>query len=191
MPVVTVDEPHLMPIVLPGQTTQMQITLRNHGLIAAEQVQVRVPNDPDFIITPLIDMIPILPAKSSVTIPITIRYRDTSPLLASLNASAAKGVREVGDLSALSSDVPILTEGWAGVLSKCLGIDTIYTYECRNGQWVSLPPVRVDAIACGEDIGAAAGSLGETILDPTNANAANLSDQDIANIAAYIASQGK
>ena len=57
---------------------------------AAEQVQVRVPNDPDLIITPLIDYIPILPAQSSVTIPITIRLRDDSPMAAQMAAASAQ-----------------------------------------------------------------------------------------------------
>ena len=173
MPVVTVDEPRLMPIVIPGQTTQMQITLRNHGLIAAEQVQVRVPNDPDLIITPLIDYIPILPAKSSVTVPITVRMREGSPMAASLAASAANGVRPTSDISALGSDIPIVAEGWGNAIAKCLGIDTVYTYECQNGQWVSVP-VKLDAIFCAEDIAGAGSSLLEHISDPTRANAASL-----------------
>jgi len=173
MPVVTVDEPRLMPIILPGQTTQMQITLRNHGLIAAEQVQVRVPDDPDLIITPLIDYIDILPAQSAVTIPITIRLREGSPLAAQMAAASAEGVRPVSDISALSSDIPLISQGWGNTIAKCLGIDTIYTYECKNGQWVSVP-IKLDAVFCGEDIYSAGNSLLEHIADPTKANAANL-----------------
>jgi hypothetical protein len=83
MPVVVTDTPRLMPLILPGETTHMEITLTNVGLIQAENLHLRVPqNDPDLIITPLIDVIGVLPAKSSVTIPITIRMREDSPLLA-------------------------------------------------------------------------------------------------------------
>ncbi len=35
-PVVTVDQPLIVPLVFPGEVTQMEITLTNHGLIAAQ-----------------------------------------------------------------------------------------------------------------------------------------------------------
>src|SRR4030095_14621836 len=36
-----------------------------------------IPNDPNYIITPLIDEIGVLPAKTTMTIPVTIRHRAT------------------------------------------------------------------------------------------------------------------
>ncbi|MCS6855442.1 MAG: hypothetical protein NZ523_11930, partial [Elioraea sp.] len=175
MPVVTVDEPRLMPIIVPGQTTQMQITVRNHGLIQAEQVQVRVPDDPDLVITPLIDVIPVLPAKSAVTIPISIRLREGSPLAAQLAAcQETLTVLTGSDLVPLSEvGLRALPQGWAGALAKCLGLETIYRYECRGGQWVSVP-VSLNPLFCGEDVYGAWGSLREWISDPTKANAASL-----------------
>src|SRR5690606_967300 len=39
-PVVTVDQPLIVPLVFPGEVTQMEITLTNHGLIAAQGLQL-------------------------------------------------------------------------------------------------------------------------------------------------------
>ncbi len=171
MPVVTVDEPRLMPIVLPGQTTQMQITLRNHGLIQAEKVQIKVPEDPDYIFTPLIDYIDVLPAQSAVTIPITVRMREGNTLAA--RAASEGGLLRASELSALSSDVPISPEGWGSTIAKCLGIETVYAYVCDGEKWQKVG-VKVDVVGCGEDIKDAGKSLLEHIADPTKANAASL-----------------
>lgn len=76
-PVVTVDDPFIMPLVIPGRTTQVEVSVTNHGLIAANDVQIQFPdNDPNYIIEPLIDVIGELPAKSTVTIPVLIRQRE-------------------------------------------------------------------------------------------------------------------
>jgi hypothetical protein len=77
IPNVVVETPFIMPLVVEGQTTQFDVKLRNEGLIAANGVRINVPNHPDYIITPLVDEIGVLPAKTSVTIPVTIRHRGT------------------------------------------------------------------------------------------------------------------
>lgn len=149
MPVVTVDEPFIMPVVFPGYETPFNITLRNHGLINAEQIHVVMPDDPDFIITALIDEIPILPAKSEVTIPCTIRFRNPGePLSASC-----------GDLE---------PSGHASAIMKCLGIDTLYTDKCEKGQWVSVPVQVQAAVGCAENVKDAFGSVGEFLATHTN-----------------------
>ena len=147
MPVVTVDEPFMMPMVLPGYTTQFNITLRNHGLINAEQVQVQVPDDPDYIITPLITEIPVLAAKSEVTIPCTIRLSDAA--LAKLNASS-------GDLQ---------SAGAVSALTKCLGLGVVYTYECIDGKWQQVPVQLAATVGCLEGFQDAAGSVAEYLLE--------------------------
>jgi len=106
--VVTLDKPFTMPLVIPGHESQINFTLRNHGLIAAEQVKIIVPEDPDFIFTPLISEIPVLAAKSEITIPVTIRLRDGS----ALNSSTVGG-----DLSANSI---------SSVLASCIGVNFEY-----------------------------------------------------------------
>jgi hypothetical protein len=147
MPVVTVDEPFIMPWIIPGYETQFNITLRNHGLINAEHVQIQVPNDPDYVITPLISELPVLAAKSEATIPCTIRLSEAG--LAKLAASG-------GGVSA---------SGPGSALIKCLGMGTIYTYECRNGQWVQVPIRLAPTVGCLEGIKDAAKSIPEYLAE--------------------------
>src|SRR5439155_17719695 len=64
--------------VLPGQTTQFEIRLRNNGLIALKKVRVPVPSHPSLIITPLVTEIEELPAQTSLTVPVTIRAATSS-----------------------------------------------------------------------------------------------------------------
>lgn len=77
IPVVTIDNPLLMPLVVRGQDTQMEVRLTNHGLIAAERVSVIVPEHPDYEVIPLIEAIDVLPAKSSMSIPVLVRAKPT------------------------------------------------------------------------------------------------------------------
>ena len=78
IPNVVVEQPFLMPFVIEGATNQFNIKIRNEGLIAANGVRIDVPQDPRYIITPLVEEIGVLPAKSAMTIPVTIRVRDGS-----------------------------------------------------------------------------------------------------------------
>src|SRR6185436_2251746 len=72
-PELVVENPLVIPLVIAGQTTQFEIRLRNPGLIALEHVRVPVPSHPSLIITPLVTELDVLPAQTSVTIPVTIR----------------------------------------------------------------------------------------------------------------------
>ncbi len=74
-PVVTVDQPLIVPLVFPGEVTQTEITLTNHGLLAAQGVVLNVRNTATYKITPLIRDIGELPARSSVTIPVLIQLQ--------------------------------------------------------------------------------------------------------------------
>jgi hypothetical protein len=75
-PNLVVENPLVMPLVFPGQTSQFEIRLRNTGLIALQRVRVPVPNHPKLVITPLVSELQELPAQSSLTIPVTIRLRE-------------------------------------------------------------------------------------------------------------------
>jgi hypothetical protein len=74
-PVVTLDPPSLdvSDLVTVGQFKQVNMTLQNHGLIAAEGNVLRFDSHPFYEIKPLIEDIGRLPAKSSLTIPVMIR----------------------------------------------------------------------------------------------------------------------
>jgi len=55
-----------------GQTEQINVTITNHGLIAAQGMTIGVPTHPYYSVTPLITNIGTLPADSSITIPVII-----------------------------------------------------------------------------------------------------------------------
>jgi hypothetical protein len=74
-PVVTVDQPLIVPLVFPGEVTQTEITLTNHGLIAAQGVQLQVRDTATYKITPLVRDIGELPARSSITIPVLVQLQ--------------------------------------------------------------------------------------------------------------------
>jgi subtilase family serine protease len=86
-PVVTVDQPLIVPLVFPGEVTQMEITLTNHGLIAAQGVQFNVRDTATYKITPLIRDIGELPARSSITIPVLIQLQPE------IDAQAVEAIR--------------------------------------------------------------------------------------------------
>ncbi|WP_085316048.1 Ig-like domain-containing protein [Derxia lacustris] len=73
VPVVTMDPPILhFGNLAPGETEIIEVTITNHGLIAALNVDLNLPDPTGFSIDGLIEAIPVLPAKTSMTIPITI-----------------------------------------------------------------------------------------------------------------------
>ncbi|HKQ38257.1 MAG TPA: CARDB domain-containing protein, partial [Verrucomicrobiae bacterium] len=72
-PNLVVENPLVIPLVIAGQTTQFEIRLRNTGLVALQRVRVPVPSHPSLIITPLVTELEVLPAQTSVAIPVTIR----------------------------------------------------------------------------------------------------------------------
>ena len=128
MPVVTVDQPYVLPLLAPGETSQFNITLRNHGLIDALNVRVMAPDDPDLIITPAIDMIPVLAAKSEITIPVSVRLRDGF-------VSASSDLT-----SADASSTELTPEGLLRTITtKCLGMNIDYTYNCSIANTVTVP----------------------------------------------------
>ena len=50
-PVVTIAAPDSLPTLQPGQSGQINVTLTNHGLIAADGVQLVLPTDPEYSFT--------------------------------------------------------------------------------------------------------------------------------------------
>ncbi len=76
IPVVTIDNPLLTPLMIEGMDSEMDVQVSNHGLIAAEQISLNVPtDDPDYIYTPLTDYMDEIPAMSSIVIPVLISWR--------------------------------------------------------------------------------------------------------------------
>jgi hypothetical protein len=73
VPLVKLKAPSTLPNLAPGEQTQIDLTLTNYGLIEAEDVQLRLPQIPDYTFTPLTDKLAVLPAKSSITIPVKMQ----------------------------------------------------------------------------------------------------------------------
>jgi hypothetical protein len=126
-PVVTIDKPLIIPMLLDDQPTVINVTLTNHGLIAAEDVHFLPPADnPAYTITPLVMDIGTLPAKTSITIPVMFRAKPgiiPQQMTASLVASEDGG--------------PGLLDWFCGRAS----LEFIYDYKCGN--W--LPQLRGNA----------------------------------------------
>ncbi|CCI03457.1 Calx-beta domain-containing protein [Microcystis aeruginosa] len=92
IPTVTIDPPliDLVNLQVVGQVMQVDMTITNHGLIAANDVRLNFGEHPFYKIEPLIDDIGTLGAKSSMTIPVTItRIADTSNELVSCRIPAS------------------------------------------------------------------------------------------------------
>ncbi|KQP49886.1 CARDB domain-containing protein [Pseudorhodoferax sp. Leaf274] len=141
VPVITVDALK-MPVILPGVTSTITIKVTNHGLIQAEDVRINVPNDDLFEIVALTNVIDILPAKSTVEVPITIRLKD--------------GVTPQMVAAASLSGNPVETEGWGSAIVKCLGIDTAYKLRCgADGRWYS-EKTDIKPVLCAMDFNEAA-----------------------------------
>ena len=76
IPVVTMDTPELMPLVIDGEDTQMEIKLSNHGLIAAQRVLLNLPtDDPTYEFQALATNLDSIPAMSSISVPVVVRLR--------------------------------------------------------------------------------------------------------------------
>ncbi|MCZ8190879.1 MAG: Ig-like domain-containing protein [Microcystis sp. LE19-338.1B] len=92
IPTVTIDPPliDLINLQVVGQMMQVDMTVTNNGLIAANHVRLNFGEHPFYKIEPLINDIGTLGAKSSMTIPVTItRIADTSNGLVSCRIPAS------------------------------------------------------------------------------------------------------
>ena len=115
IPTVTVDPPSLdfADLQVVGQVMQIDMTVTNHGLIAAEDVGLAFGSHPFYKIEPLIEGVDTLEAKSSLTIPVRVtRVADFETLGASS-----------GEFS-LSADEPLIPCGIAAAVDYC--------YECGD-----------------------------------------------------------
>lgn len=74
IPVVTIDPPliDLKDLQVVGQVTQINMTVTNHGLIAANDIKLNFGEHPFYKIEPLINDVDGLAAKSSLTVPVRI-----------------------------------------------------------------------------------------------------------------------
>ncbi len=71
-PVVTITAPSSIPTLVPGQSWTFDATITNHGLIAAQGVTLTMPTDPEYTFTALSTDIGVVPADSSIEVPVTV-----------------------------------------------------------------------------------------------------------------------
>jgi len=76
-PVVTVEPAFNFIPVIEGQEITINITVTNHGLIAAQGTKINFPESGSIYFEPLIRDIGILPAMTSVTVPVKIRAKQS------------------------------------------------------------------------------------------------------------------
>jgi hypothetical protein len=73
LPVVTIEPASVDLATIVGTEGQVNFKVTNHGLIAAKNASLQVPEHPDWIFEPLIREFGDLPAKTSLVVPMTIR----------------------------------------------------------------------------------------------------------------------
>ena len=75
-PVVTMDIDRQLPLLEGCDSYVFNLIVTNHGLVAALDYSVIVPNNPYYTFTPLISQIDTFPAQTTFTIPVTMRRTD-------------------------------------------------------------------------------------------------------------------
>jgi PKD repeat protein len=117
-PVVTVS-PSVMTVPLyKGETTTIDLTITNHGLIAANDVTINFPENDEVYVEPLIQNVGLLPAMTSVTIPVDVQAKEDGGQLRNV------GMKRSGSESSVVD---------------CLPADVRYYYICGVRQGNSIP----------------------------------------------------
>jgi len=178
-PVVTVDPPFQMIPVLEGHTTEVDYTITNHGLIAAQGVTLDFDDSDQFYIVPLIRDIGTLAAESSIVVPVLVRAKADGPIqglpsvatdTTAAQAIAAKEAAKVASVSTNSLIKPFGDDNNDPNKPCDLIIKgkVLYYYKCVNNVLVAVPidttPAMIgkeiyDIIKCGFDLAACAGAM--------------------------------
>ncbi len=134
VPVVTMDFPDTLPQLFGNDTYPFFITLTNHGLIAAREVELNFPDDDEFeFITNYTPQ--DIPALSAIQIPVVMKVRNEegyqSPDTPALTFESISRKLDM-DLDLYSKD--FLSGGAGG----CAFVFVVYFYECgENGVYRS------------------------------------------------------
>lgn len=125
MPVVTIDMPKDMPQLSGSETYAFNVTLTNHGLIAAENVDLNLPkNDPEYeFVTNYVTA--NLNAQSSIQVPVIMRRR-TTPL---------EGGRMGTSLASLSQELGLRTAAGGYTCQDYTFVVYMYKCELATGLW--------------------------------------------------------
>ncbi len=79
-PVITVEPANMLVPLDEGEITTVELTVTNHGLIAVNDVTINFPEYESVYIKPTIEKIGVLPAMTSVTIPVLVRDKEYGPI---------------------------------------------------------------------------------------------------------------
>ncbi len=115
-PVVTVDPPFNFIMLLPGEESTVELTITNHGLIAAHNVTLSIPEIDTSHIEPSHLEIGTLPAMESIVIPVKLWLKESSE---------RKGK--------LSDDTQVQEANKA----TCLPAIVDYCYYCKKGNGIT------------------------------------------------------
>ncbi len=100
LPVVTIEPAFFDLSTVSGDATQIDFTISNHGLIAANDLRFDFAGNPLWEVKPLLTDLGVLPAQSSLSIPVTARRLQTE----AGSAAAPKANRELAAASAATGD---------------------------------------------------------------------------------------
>ena len=130
IPVVTI-EPALIDLSqINAEVTQIPLRISNHGLVAANSFHLVFGNNSDWQLTPLVSDLGTLPAKSSLTVPLTIRR--LTPFSPAVRAEQTAGVR--------------FRKAGGG---SCISAAGIWTLFCGTTKSYSTPVTIANAGGCG------------------------------------------
>ena len=153
VPVVTVEEALVMPLVVEGEWTQFNVTLTNHGLIAAKGVKIQLPQSDYYEFRTLVDDVGDIPAKTTIQVPVGIRGRvgvtaaelEIAAREQSIRSSGMLGASQAVNLNCLEvgPDVPCLPK---------LEIKAVYYFECGPDNRFNAVPVSVEPVCVAKSI---------------------------------------
>jgi Lectin C-type domain/Bacterial pre-peptidase C-terminal domain/CARDB len=135
IPVVTVDNPKILPLIKAGGEGQVEIKLTNHGLIAAERVTITPPDDPYLEVEPLVGVIDVLPAMSSITIPIRLRSKVVPGPAVAGEGGQGGGIPSCGKSFTGCEGVPKIGVKWSWICGpdrRWHGLNAELEYTCAN-----------------------------------------------------------
>ncbi|HEY6227304.1 MAG TPA: hypothetical protein VI282_09300, partial [Verrucomicrobiae bacterium] len=95
MPVITLDPPFIDLADIQGDVAQVDIKITNHGLIAAQEMNLNFPSHPAWQIQPLVTNIGAVAAQQTISIPVLIRRITSAPATAA-SANIAQSPPAVG-----------------------------------------------------------------------------------------------
>ncbi|HEU5123205.1 MAG TPA: CARDB domain-containing protein [Verrucomicrobiae bacterium] len=136
-PVVTITPSVIDLADMPGDEWQVNLTVENHGLIAAQDFELQFDEHPDVTFEPLVSSLGTLPPKSSFVVPLTIR-RGTGIGL------RAKGIAA----AAAASSGPCFAVGRGVDHFQCgpyfnVQVATINFPNAGQCIWDAIPPISV------------------------------------------------